>query len=403
MAWIEYIGGNKYKLVARDPSKVSKPKKSTRVEVPADVAKSARKTEQWLTLELAKWAEAVESGEASGKVKSEKISFKDFIETWKKGYAKENMGGKTILNTMAIIESRLIPEFGDTRIDQITTLQLVTWFASLVNLKNKKPLATNTKLNIYKATKSIFDAAAEWGVIKSNPMDGVKRPSQSKKEKKEIRSKKQAYTRQEVEKLLTALYALPARWRLYFTGAILGGFRRGELLAVEWPDVDHDRCAIWIEKQITLDEEGNKIEGEVKTEESEGWVAMPKWYMDELKRYEREWRKERMSCKNWLGEDKQYIFHGGRGIMYYPSTPTGTWSKFLEKNGLPHVKLHGLRHTAGMLLRESGADLKTIQERLRHTKLDTTANIYTHKSEAISRAAADQLEELNPKWIKFAP
>ncbi|BFH65409.1 hypothetical protein PAJ34TS1_60010 [Paenibacillus azoreducens] len=130
---------------------------------------------------------------------------------------------------------------------------------------------------------------------------------------------------------------------------------------------------------------------------------MPKWYMDELKRYEREWRKERMSCKNWLGEDKQYIFHGGRGIMYYPSTPTGTWSKFLEKNGLPHVKLHGLRHTAGMLLRESGADLKTIQERLRHTKLDTTANIYTHKSEAISRAAADQLEELNPKWIKFAP
>jgi hypothetical protein len=56
-----------------------------------------------------------------------------------------------------------------------------------------------------------------------------------------------------------------------------------------------------------------------------------------------------------------------------------------------------------MLLRESGADLKTIQERLRYTKLDTTANIYTHKSEAISRAAADQLEELNPKSIKFAP
>ncbi|BFH60767.1 hypothetical protein PAJ34TS1_13590 [Paenibacillus azoreducens] len=38
-------------------------------------------------------------------------------------------------------------------------------------------------------------------------------------------------------------------------------------------------------------------------------------YMDELKRYEREWKKERMCCKNWLGENKQYIFHGGQGIM----------------------------------------------------------------------------------------
>ncbi|MNJ74738.1 site-specific tyrosine recombinase XerC [compost metagenome] len=73
------------------------------------------------------------------------------------------------------------------------------------------------------------------------------------------------------------------------------------------------------------------------------------------------------------------------------------------KHKLPHVKLHGLRHTAGMLLRESGIDLKTIQERLRHTKLDTTANIYTHESEEINRAAADSLESLNPQLIKFAP
>ncbi|MNP81792.1 Tyrosine recombinase XerC [compost metagenome] len=56
-----------------------------------------------------------------------------------------------------------------------------------------------------------------------------------------------------------------------------------------------------------------------------------------------------------------------------------------------------------MLLRERGTDLKTIQERLRHAKLDTTVNIYTHKSDVINRAAADQLEELNPKLAKFAP
>ncbi|MEF3313843.1 site-specific integrase [Paenibacillus sp. GYB004] len=409
MAWTEPLGGNKYKLVERDPSQASRPKKSISVEMPEEIAKSKseKKKEAWLAVELSKWSEAVISGKFEDKGKnrrkSQKTTFSDFIPIWKKGYAKENMGGKTILNVMSIVDSRLIPEFGDYWMSDITTLQIVEWSGSLVNIKTQRPLATNSRLNIYKVMKSIFDAATGWGVIKSNPMDGVKRPSQGKKEKKEIRSKKKVFTRGEVEKLLIALYALPARWRLYYTGAILGGFRRGELLAVEWKDIDQEKSAIWVDKQITLDEYGKKIEGEVKTEDSEGWIVMPKWYMDELKIYRRQWVKEKLNCKKWLEDDKEYIFHSGNGVMYYPSTPTLTWGRFLAKNKLPHVKLHGLRHTAGMLLRESGTDLKTIQERLRHTKLDTTANIYSHKSESIDRAAVAPLEELNPKRVKIAP
>lgn len=234
-------------------------------------------------------------------------------------------------------------------------------------------------------------------------MDGVQRPRTSKKEKKAMRGVKKAFNTSETETVLLALYDLPDRWRLYYTGSLLGGFRRGEYLAVEWPDVDYDRNAIWIDKQITFDKDGKKIEGEVKTEESEGWVAMPKWYMAQLKEYEREWKKEKLQCKDWAGGNKSYVFHGGKGVMYFPTPPTSTWRKFLQKKGIPHVKLHGLRHTAAMLLRESGADLKTMQERLRHTKIGTTADIYTHKSEIVSRDAADRLEGFDPKKLRIAP
>jgi integrase len=330
------------------------------------------------------------------------MTFAEFIPTWLKIYAEPNMSGETVLNSVNIINSRLIPSFGDTWIDQITTLQLAEWFSDLKNLRTGTELATNSKLNIYKAAKSIFAKAYEWKIISSDPMEGVERPTANKKEKKKMKDVKQSYSTSEVAELLLALYKLPDRWRLYFTGVMLGGFRRGEFLAVELTDLDYDSSMIFIEKQITVDKDGNKVESEVKTIESEGWVPMPKWYMDELKLYERQWKKEKMKCADWLGGGKQYVFHSGNGVMYYPSTPTRTWAEFLRKNDLPHVKLHGLRHTAATLLRDHGADQRSIQKFLRHAKLETT-NRYTHESETVNRAAIAPLESLNPKRMQFAP
>lgn len=399
MAYYEHLGGNKYKLITRDPSKAKRKRITKRVEVPATVAKNEKKKEQWLALELARWVDGVESGTI---VKVEKITFRDFVPKWKKGYADQHMGEYTRRQSMIYIDTYLMPVFGDVRMDQIKTLHLVSFMAELLR-KDGKPMSTNTKLNIYKAAKSIFDAATDWEVIAKNPIDGVQRPSTSKKEKKQQRDRKKAYDWQEAAQVLIDMYELPTRWRLYFTGVILGGFRRGELLAVEWPMVDYEAGAIYIEKQITFNESGGKIEGELKTEESEGWVPMPRWYIDQLRGYELEWKKEKLQCKKWEGGEKQYIFHGGKGMMYFPTTATNTWSKFLKRHNLPHIPLHGLRHTAGMLLRESGAELKTIQEQLRHSKIGTTADIYTHKSTMVSRAAIDPLEQLDPKQLKSAP
>ncbi len=64
------------------------------------------------------------------------------------------------------------------------------------------------------------------------------------------------------------------------------------------------------------------------------------------------------------------------------------------QHDLPHIRLYHLRYTTAMLLREDGADLKAI--RLRHTRLSTTADFYTHESELMSRKTADRLKKLNP-------
>ena len=95
---------------------------------------------------------------------------------------------------------QITPEFGEMLIDKITTLQIVEFMADLKPKKGKE-LETNTKLNIYKVFKSILERAHGWGVINSNPIEGVKRPSTSKKEKKAMRFVKQNYSWVEVEVL----------------------------------------------------------------------------------------------------------------------------------------------------------------------------------------------------------
>ena len=244
--------------------------------------------------------------------------------------------------------------------------------------------------------------AFEWNIIQQNPMIGVDRPSANKSEKKKMRDVKKNYTKSEAAEIIIAMNNLPDHWRLYFTGVLLGGFRRGELLAIEWSSLDYEQSAIYIENQITIDKTGSKEEREVKTEESEGWIPMPKWYMDELKRYKAKWGREKLRSKKWLADEKEYIFHGKHGVMYYPSSPTREWSKFLKANKLPHVNLHGLRHTAATLLREHGADQRSIQKFLRHTKIETT-NRYVHEQDTVSRSLIDPLDALNPKRMQFAP
>lgn len=375
-------------------------RKTIRVEDEA-LLKTKRKLQDYLNMELMKFQQEVESGEY---VKPDRTTFADFVPTWKKNYADTHLGAYTRKNYLSIINGRLIPAFGHMPLHKIKTMHVVNFMTSLRAPDGRqdgkdKPLSTNTLLNIYKTLKSILDAATKWRVISSNPMDGVDRPAADKREKRELKSRKKAYTRSETEQLIVALADEPAHWRLYFLGVVLGGFRRGEMLGIEWPQVDFEHGGLHIEKQISLDEDGEAVEAEVKTEESEGFVPMPQWYMDELTEYRRAWIKERWTLQQstkWNGGEKEYVFHNGTGDHFYPDVATRRWSKFLSKHDLPRIRLHDLRHTTAMVLREQGADIKSIQERLRHTRLSTTADLYTHESELVSRETADRLEQLRP-------
>lgn len=402
---IEKRGDNSWRLVIDvgydyDGKRIKRTK-TIRIEDKA-LLKTTKKLKDYLDAELAKFRIEVESGEY---ITPEKMTFASFAENeWLKKFAEGRYSPKNLKNTTTILRSHILPAFGHIQINDIKPLHVVTFLNNLHDQKarkdgKEKPLTGSTINNIYKVLKSILSKAYEWRVIQKNPIENIEKPKLERKKMK-------YYEENEAEQVIQALYHEPIIWRLYFLGSMLGGFRRGELLAIEWPEVNFEDNTFTILKSYSVFKDGQPIITKPKTDASIRAVVMPVWYMRELKEYQLWWKKERLKLGDkWQGGENQYVFHNGFGKPYYPDTATATWRKFLKRHGFRHIRLHDLRHTAATLLIEAGIKagvnedltLKAVQERLGHTKYQTTADIYAHITKRVSKDVASALEKYDPK------
>ncbi|MNW55548.1 putative prophage phiRv2 integrase [compost metagenome] len=251
--------------------------------------------------------------------------------------------------------------------------------------------SVSMQLNCYTVLRSIFGKAKQWKVIKINPMDGVDRP------KGDTRSKRY-YDADQAAKVLEALQNEPDNWRLFFTACMIGGFRRGEMLALEWSQIDFEAQTILVKQSLAA----GQVIKKPKSEASERKVKMPKWFMDDLADFRKAWEKDREKEQQngiWSGGDHEYVFHNGIGVPYYRVVPSHRWKEFTSKYDLPHIRLHDLRHTAATLLLEEGVSLKVIQERHGHSDYQTTANVYSHVTKKLSDDAVDKLEKFRPQFV----
>lgn len=366
-------------------------------DAPAELIRHANKVKQFFDEELMRLK--LEAENSDPQTIPEKVPFREFARIWREEYAPGIYSPRTLVNYLERLDSHILPYFERFFLDDIKPLHVLNFKKYLEKPEARKdgkegPLSPSAQLFIFKVFVAMMNGAVKLKLISENPAQSVPPPRVPKTKKHNV------YGEEEAIRAVLEMLKLPKLWRLYFFGAMMGGFRRGELLALEWSDVDFENNRIFIGKSISWTENGQaKLKG--TKEDNEEWVDMPIWYMRELKEYQREWREERLAIRpeEWQGGDRQFVFHSGYGKPYYHDTPTATWRKFLKRNGLRHIRLHDLRHTAATLLAEDGVDLKLIQERLRHAKYETTADFYTHVTKKASRGVANRLEKFDPQKL----
>ena len=101
-----------------------------------------------------------------------------------------------------------------------------------------------------------------------------------------------------------------------------------------------------------------------------------------------------------LGKELQgadLAFCGIDGLPLSPDTISRYWQRFVNRIGMPGIRLHDARHTHATLMLKGGVNIKVIQERLRHTRIETTLNVYSHVLPGMQEEAAKIFDEFAPK------
>lgn len=303
------------------------------------------------------------------------IKFETFAEQWFEEYAQLNLRG-TSYERMRRITHRVYPVIGHMRIDKITGRHIQKFVNDLVfngkNEINGNPLARKTIIHHLSFISGVFGYAIKMGIVSDNPCKVVSVPKGEAKEK-------DIYTIDEIAKVFECLDGdgVPSKYRVFIKLAVYSGFRRGELLGLEWKDVD------WVNNLISVKRTSNYVAGKgmytdtTKTKKSQRTLKFSDSVMEMLHNFKEEQEAEiEMLGDKWVYTDR--IFVGDYGKPINCNTPYKWFREFCTENNLKFCDIHSLRHLNASLLINGGADVVAVSGALGHSQVSTTENIYSH-------------------------
>ncbi|WP_415928869.1 tyrosine-type recombinase/integrase [Zhenpiania hominis] len=308
---------------------------------------------------------------------------------YKTEYAERNLKKSAMRGINTAINVWIVPLIGNRKIAKLTRVDVQQWINSMSDgTQGKKGISPKTIRNYYSVLRGIMDFAIDMGIISDTPCKNIRLP---KKEHKEATY----YGHSEMERLLEALSALSGdelKFKVAIYLALFGGLRKSEILGLNWEDVNYETGEIKICRTRQIAPKVGVYEDTPKTEKSARSIVLPKEVVFLLKSLKVQQSEAKLMLANKY-EDSPAVLRGDFGKPLYPQVLQRWFTSFLKENNLPHIGLHGLRHTHASMLAHMGADKMQVSTRLGHSQLSTTLNIYTHLFEEADRTIADNLSQ----------
>ncbi|MGE7948178.1 tyrosine-type recombinase/integrase [Lysinibacillus sp. NPDC093688] len=325
---------------------------------------------------------------ANGTYKKERAeTYQEVYDLWVVQY-ENTVEESTFVKTTGIFKNHILPVMGNYKIEKLT-----------VDICQKHINEWAGKLKKFRIVKSyaakVLDFAMKRGFTQTNPFALVEMPTNLTKKASVTNDDEDEnfYTREQLIQFLTCLeqesnYKAFALFRLL----AFSGMRKGEALALTWNDLIFTTNELRINKALSRGKDNQLYVKSTKT-----GVARTIKMDDKTLAILKEWKKKQKQDYLILGfntmQPKQLVFSNEQNEYLQP-TKTRKWILYVQKKyNLGTITTHGLRHTHCSLLFEAGASIKEVQDRLGHSDVQTTMNIYAHvtkkaKEEAIQKFAS---------------
>lgn len=350
--------------------------------------KQIRRSKYFKTRTEAKdWLAEVSHGLNTGSyVEPAKITLGAWLDTWLNTFMKPSIRATTFDNYETMIRVHVKPKLGHTPLQKLEAAHL----QELYNDKVAAGLSSRTVHLISHVINTALKQALKDGKVYRNVNEITKLPPLKHKEITPL-------TLEQVNQFLDV--AEKDSMGTAFLVEMATGLRRGELLSLRWQDVDFDNARLCINQTVAR----VRVEGQInrtaliyqppKTKKSKGTVPLPELAIKALKQHKALQAQEKL-LTGGAYRDNGLVFCHADGKQIDPRNFTRRFDRLLKRAHLEHISFHTLRHSFATLLLEAGEDLKTVQEILRHTRLSTTADIYTEVTEKMKTRAAKTINGL---------
>lgn len=393
--------------------------------------------------EVAQFADQFEKRVKEGKyLEADRMTFEEFVPVWNENWAKDHLTEGIREGYVDVLRSRVYKYIAGVKMSKINSVMIET----ILNDMKADGKAIKTIKRTFTAINSVFKYAFRKGIIEENPCVRVELPNEKvKKMEKGIAPEIHCFDQHQAKSFLKALKleypvkmggrrrkdsngntynvspyithkTIPTMFQAYFTVALYSGFRRGEMIALTWHDIDFKGKRISINKAIASTKEGQVVKSP-KTMSGYRDIRLPEECFNILRAWRKEQREEMVrQGSHWKGytgrdADKNFVFTQIDGKMMNLSTPRQRFDQILkdyntltdqmikegtasESDKLPIIRLHDLRHTSASLMIAKGIDPVTVAHRLGHKDVAVTLNTYSHAMKNEDDVASDTLSQL---------
>ncbi len=301
-------------------------------------------------------------------------SFEELVEKFFRAKVAE-VSQNTAEDYQRLTRLHLQPFFARFPIQKIRR-ETVEDFRSELHEKGIGPRTINKSVGLL---GSFFRYAVAHQWLSRSPTAGLKKLSEAKKTQEEL-METNVLNPEEIRRLLGVYGEKDGRWKIVVKAAVFTGLREGELLGMQWRDID------WRTKQIHVTRQYTRGRfSELKTRSSRRSVDMANALIADLRRWWGPCPKGTLNLvfPNGVGNPESHANLLQRG--FYP---------FLEKADLTRIRFHDLRHTYASLMIANGEHPKYIQQQMGHSSVKVTMDIYGHLMQSSNPQAAEKLADL---------